>query len=584
MIDYDGTYAVWGPPGTGKTTFLTKQLGHIAEKFDVLRREPPVAVVSMTRTAAAVIASRNQNIPAHRIGTIHALIYRMLDRPDLAETKLAEWNKDHPHLQIDSGLSADEDDPTQDFMPGPRRDTGTDLYAAYALARAQLAPMDKLPRDVAFFAAKWQDWKKEEHLLDFADLIDAALHDLSGAPFKSELIIGDEQQDQSAAESAVIEKWGAAAGAVIRAGDPWQALYTWRGANPGAFFDKSLPFERRRVLKQSHRVPARVHALAIKWARHLSDFEPIEYLPTPERGDAYFFPAATWRRPEPVIAAAQRKIAEGEDVMICSPCGYQLTPTIAALRKRGIPFSNPWRMRQGAWNPLAKRRGVRMVDRIADFLRPDDATWGEARRAWNVRELESWSSICRAKGLFEHGGKTAIQTLLESDPDARVEDDALMRLLDPDSAGELLKLLFHADVSVDRPSLRNAHGDATANLLSFLESRISPAHARRAAYAIAVARNTAPAALREPPMLFVGTIHSFKGAEADHVFIVPDLSTEGTRSLHSGALRDDVVRMFYVAITRARKSVTFLRPADRHGAIPFAGLPLEVANIDKFSA
>lgn len=577
MIDYQGQYCVWGPPGTGKTTFLTRQLQKIAETWEVLRREPPVIVVSMTRTAAAVIAERNANIPAHRIGTMHAIVYRMLDRPEIAETQIKEWNKSHPALQIDTGLQSDGEDCEQDYAPLAGGTGGTELYAEYSLHRARLTPLARMPREIQEFAAKWEEWKKADGVIDFSDLIEIGIREFSGSPFKSELIIGDEQQDQSAAESKLFNLWGEAAGASIRAGDPWQALYTWRGAEPDAFYDRSLGPERRRVLKQSHRVPGRVHAVAMKWAERLSNFEAIDYRPKEDaRGDAYFFPYATWRRPEAAVSAAIEKLAEGEDVMFCAPCGYMLDPLVAHLRKRGVPFANPWRTRQGAWNPLARRKGVTMTDRMMAFLRVDSALYGEERHLWTMKELAAWAAICQAKTTFAHGAKAEIERMKAEHPDRLFEDESLISILDPDAAGELLKHLYHADLLPEDPA-RDIHGDATLNLLSWLETRISAPFRKRAEYLLAVTRNTDVTALKEPPMLYVGTIHSFKGAEADHVIVIPDLSTEGARSMHTGALRDDVIRMFYVALTRAKKSVTILRPADRNTAIPLAGLPMTVS-------
>jgi len=61
-------------------------------------------------------------------------------------------------------------------------------------------------------------------------------------------------------------------------------------------------------------------------------------------------------------------------------------------------------------------------------------------------------------------------------------------------------------------------------------------------------------AVREPPQLFVGTVHSCKGAEADVVAVYPDLSSQGWEEMQ---FRDSeaVDRVFYVAATRAREEL-----------------------------
>ena len=95
----------------------------------------------------------------------------------------------------------------------------------------------------------------------------------------------------------------------------------------------------------------------------------------------------------------------------------------------------------------------------------------------------------------------------------------------------------------------------------------------RAKYALAVARAHGTPGLLGDPKLFVGTIHSFKGAEADIVFVYPDLSGTGMRAwLSRGEQRDSVVRMFYVALTRAREACYVSLPASPRSADLWVGL------------
>lgn len=58
----------------------------------------------------------------------------------------------------------------------------------------------------------------------------------------------------------------------------------------------------------------------------------------------------------------------------------------------------------------------------------------------------------------------------------------------------------------------------------------------------------------------VGTIHSVKGGEADVVYMWPDLSQAGAEEYHSAA-RDNVLRTFYVGITRARHACYLCAPS-----------------------
>jgi len=71
------------------------------------------------------------------------------------------------------------------------------------------------------------------------------------------------------------------------------------------------------------------------------------------------------------------------------------------------------------------------------------------------------------------------------------------------------------------------------------------------------------AALRAEPQITVGTIHSVKGGEADSVILCPDLSYQGYGQWWSDGDRgrNDIVRQFYVGMTRARETLCICAPA-----------------------
>ena len=69
-------------------------------------------------------------------------------------------------------------------------------------------------------------------------------------------------------------------------------------------------------------------------------------------------------------------------------------------------------------------------------------------------------------------------------------------------------------------------------------------------------------ALRNTPQIILGTIHSFTGAEADIVYLFPDISPAGGKEwVGGGEGRDAIVRMFYVGMTRAREQLVWCQPS-----------------------
>ncbi len=65
-MKYNVTYLVIGPPGTGKTTFLAKQVRKIVDEGG------RSMVCSLTNTAAQEVASRDLPVSEDLVGTLHS--------------------------------------------------------------------------------------------------------------------------------------------------------------------------------------------------------------------------------------------------------------------------------------------------------------------------------------------------------------------------------------------------------------------------------------------------------------------------------------------------------------------------------
>lgn len=67
--------------------------------------------------------------------------------------------------------------------------------------------------------------------------------------------------------------------------------------------------------------------------------------------------------------------------------------------------------------------------------------------------------------------------------------------------------------------------------------------------------------LKDEPRINISTIHKVKGGEADHVVLIPDLTPNPWDELNT----DDEQRVLYVAVTRAKQTLTIVQPqAARH--------------------
>lgn len=530
---------VWGPPGTGKTTFLAKQVEALVD-----RNQNPL-VCSLTRTAAREIASRNLPIDRRSVGTLHSHAYRALGHSfEVAEAKVDSWNEAHPLWMLPKVRSDALEEGGGD---APGTDDGERLYAALMLRRAREIPKADWPEAVLTFSDAWEAWKTENALIDFSDMIELCVAGRVELPDSPGVIIVDEAQDHSRLEMRLVLMWAAQCreGAIL-AGDPYQALYTWRGADPTMFLSGNIPEDRRRILRQSHRVPAAVHAVAMDWIKRLSGYEHIDYYPRDAQGSVGAGPPLV--NGTEVAGVAEAAAASGKSVMVMATCGYLLLPVLAALRERGVPFSNPWRRQQGAWNPLAPRKGTSLVERFDAFSGCDPV-----RGWWTWTALGKGIEALRAGGLLERGAKKLIKERAANEflADLQVADADLRRLFIPLALEEL------------RSHLMKFRENRREDLLRWWMERVLPRHRKHADYIVRIVRRYGGETLTDEPRVYVGTCHSFKGAEADVVLLAPDLSPAGQRAWLAGVDtgRDDVRRTIYVGMTRARERLVLLEPS-----------------------
>ena len=519
---------VEGPPGTGKTTYLAGRC-----RATVKERGPrSVAIASLTRTAAAEIAGRDTGVPEDMVGTLHAHAYRALDRPELAETpeRLREWNAAHPAFELGGGRRL-EDAPDTDAGQAP----GDELHAAVMNHRARLTPREAWTDPEREHDARWSDFKRQTDTLDFTDLIEQAIEQAPVHPAMPDVLLLDEAQDFSALELRLAMTWAQRCRKAVVVGDPRQALYGWRGSDAGALYQ--LDGARHELLRHSHRVPRAVHALAQDWAGQL-EIGAAAYEPTSEDGEVRQLEASL-RDPAAIVDHAE---AQDGTVMLLASCSYMLAPLVHELRRRAIPFHNPYRAENGAWNPM---RGAR---RLLAFLRPDERVWGDQARLWTWDDLRAWTEPLKAQGVLQRGAKQLIAEKCR--PDRFGESQAHQGV-----PIETLCELLGARDTTTHPAFR---GD-----LDWWQDNLLASKASAARYPVEVARRRGGAALRAEPRVVVGTVHSVKGGQADHVVIAPDLSKQGYWHglRNAGEPREGVLRMGYVALTRARRSVSLLRPS-----------------------
>lgn len=316
-------FRVFGPPGTGKTTWLVKQVRRAAEKYGGEK----VLCCSFTKTAATEMVNRitppdeEPLIPDSSVGTLHAICYRALGSPTLAETKISQWNAEHPDLGLSKKSAARVMEDGLDESDTPEEGSADALLAMYSAFRNRLIPYEEMPAQVQHFAKLWEGWKQDCDFMDFTDLLVSGSKELYYPPNGASVAFVDEAQDMTPLQLKVVRNWEKSLRFYILVGDDDQCIFRFSGASPDALIAGDIPQENKIILKQSWRVPASVHRLAEKWIKKVSVREPKEYLPTDREGAVRRLPGPpTVKDARPAVVDAAKQIAAGRTVMFLTAC------------------------------------------------------------------------------------------------------------------------------------------------------------------------------------------------------------------------------------------------------------------------
>ena len=481
-------------------------------------------------------------IPDSNVGTLHALCYRALNCPTIAETKIKEWNQFCPRFALKNVSGSLAASGGVDLA----LDEGADgLVASYNRMRGRMIPREQWGSSLKRFAAEWEAWKQETGYFDFTDMIEVCLKNFPYPPGNARIFFLDEAQDSTPLQFSLVRSWGDQCEYFVLAGDDDQTLYNFTGANPDSLLEP-IADDHMTVLKQSYRVPQRIHKKATRLIRKVKHRMDKEYAPTDREGRVDYMDD-TYLEPYTVVSKAVRAAKEGKTIMILASCGYMLNETVKALKSHGAPFHNPYRLTQKEWNPLYSTHGQTSPrDLLTAFLESgiDEGYWTAGQFVTWASELGVDGALIRGKG--RRGIEILHQAVSDEAPGIHTVREALKSILEPEAVEPALN--------------RN---------IDWLVDHLPRKKARELGYALRVHRKHGLEGLKATPGIIPGTIHSTKGGEADEVFLFPDLSASADRAMRETRQgRDSVVRTFYVGMTRAKEALHICRPTTLKGRIP----------------
>lgn len=515
-----------GPPGTGKTTAL---MGDLAE---VLRRLPAYAVAAATFTRAACweIWRRIEEQlgldlsprAGGKVGTVHSLCYNGLGRPPVFGHR--DWVRFCHELQVPVTEQAIQDDaPLWEPWEPPGSLEGDLVLAFYNYARnCQLdlaeayrrfdpgygLALPPLPR-LTWLVARYEEAKQRQGKVDYCDMLLRALE--RKLRLGARALFLDEAQDLSPLQLSLVRHWMDEADEVYVYADPDQTIYAFQGAEPSWLL--SLGGDER-FLARSHRVPERIASaaqdlIARNRTRYHSRWQPAS-------GEA----GSLRMGGDAEMAVAEAASGSGTWAFLARN-RYLLSRFTGSLQEMAIPYVNL----RGASPWTHMHEGVRVALRFS---------CGEPVTLYGLQQL---LELVPARGHVQ--SKAEIGRLAKAYPD---------RLVMP---RQLPELGFEGDFAAD---LVRSPETALSRLVKL------PGNLRR--YYLRVLRRYGPEALAARPWVTVSTIHGVKGREFDHVVLLPDWAYRTQEGYWEAP--EPERRVWYVGMTRARKTLWLLEPGQRH--------------------
>ena len=322
-----------GPPGTGKTTRLLREMDQRLKQGTPPNR---IAFVSFTRAAIKDAKDRAcaefnftyDDLPLMR--TLHALAFYLLGlrRSDVFGREALQELSDLTGEELTGKLELDA--PTL----GERGDA---LLALDQYARAALVPLDeawdthgatldwyRLKR----FVDAYSNLRRQTHLVDFTDMMEMAV--AGGVTVDADVALVDEAQDLTPLQWQFVESAFRNVPELIVSGDDDQNVYAWAGASSTALLDFQGTKE---VIAQSYRLPRPVWELATEVAASINRRYPKEFQPTDRDG------SVEWLARADEIDLNLRREGHQDTWLLLARTRRQLTDLVAHARDQGVIYT-----------------------------------------------------------------------------------------------------------------------------------------------------------------------------------------------------------------------------------------------------
>ncbi len=592
-----GPLLVIAGAGSGKTNTLAHRVAHLLVNGADPRR---ILLMTFSRRAAAEMTQRVERIAGHAFGTSSGALAGALDWAGTFHGIAARLLREYaPNVGLDQQFTIHDREDSADLLNIVRHDLGLHestsrfptkgtclaIYSRTVNAQVDLA---KILDDVFPWARAWEaelrrlfsayvDTKQANNVLDYDDLLlywalmmrDAGL--AADVSQRFDHVLVDEYQDTNRLQAAILLGLKPTGAGVTVVGDDAQAIYSFRAAEvrnilefPSSFSPPAAIVTLERNYRSTAPILAAANAVIAEaderftktlWTERQATERPQLVTVRDEPGQALYVVER--------ILEAREGGARLRDQAVLFRTSSHSGPLEIELTRRNIPF-----VKFGGLKFLESAHVKDLLSLLRFAENPRDRIAG-----FRVLQLLPGIGPGTAGHILDemHAEARPFAVLDRMPVPARAGGwpDFVTAMRDLVSSPQWPAAFSRARLWYE-PLLEERHDDAQVRLLDLLQlEQIAAGYPSRQRFLSELTLDPPDAssdlsgpAMKDEDYLILSTIHSAKGQEWKHVFVLnavdgcipSDLGTGSTHEL------EEERRLLYVAMTRARDALHLIVP------------------------
>lgn len=584
VIHKDGPCMVLAGPGSGKTLTITKRIEYLIGKHHVSPEE--ILVITFTKAASIEMKERfvrlcGQKAGPVTFGTFHGIYYGILKwayRMN-ASNILSEEQKYQLLKQVIGRMEIDIDD-EKDFLQGIAGEIGN-----IKNNQIPLAEYESLNCSEEVFREIFEQYEKERKRLkkiDFDDMLVLVYELFKKRPDilsmwqrKFRYILIDEFQDINQVQYDVIRMLAAPENNLFIVGDDDQSIYRFRGARPDIMlgFKKDYPDTKEILLDVNYRSTKAIVNGAARVIRHNVNRYPKQIITTNEQGETVHIQEVRHPIEESKYVVSQIQEAKKRGIPYSEIAVLFRTNVEArALAETFMEYNMPFRMKE------------RMPNLYEHFIAQDLTTY--LKMALGDRSRKSFLAIMNRPNRYigrdsVEGTTISFESLRKfyCDKDWMLDridqlevDFRILKNMAPYGAIQYIrKHIGYDEFLKEYAAFRKINMEDLKEVLREIEERakafrtIEEWFTHIEEYSEELKRQSQQKET-DPEAITFMTMHGSKGLEFDLVFIIG--ANETITPYKKAETKEEVEeerRMFYVAMTRARKKLIISYTKERNG-------------------